>query len=257
MARDAARRRGRLSRAARQLLALLLGILAGVLLFDRLLMPLVVRHRDEAQVPSIGGSDLAQAESMLRGLGLRPVVMPGRHHAAVSRGQVLEVSPQPGLSVKRGRQVFLTPSLGTFHRTVPDLVGQSMRLARLRLGDAGLSVGQVMYAANDLVGDDLVMATEPEGGTPAPDNGTVSLLVSRERPSVPYWLPDLRGLPGAASEVLLEQGGFRVSVEHGDGGQPGTVVRQDPPPGTPLWPGTRVVLGVAPGWSRGRSWGRS
>ena len=58
------------------------------------------------------------------------------------------------------------PSLGTFHRTVPDLVGQSMRLARLRLGDAGLSVGQVMYAANELVGDDLVMASEPEGGTP-------------------------------------------------------------------------------------------
>jgi serine/threonine-protein kinase len=219
-----------------------------------MVMPLVVRHGDEVSVPSVGGSELAQAEKELRAAGLRPLVLQGRHHTVVPRGRVLEVSPPPGLSVKRGRQVILTPSLGTFHRAVPDLVGQSMRLARMRLGDAGLSVGQLMYAANELVGEDIVMAMEPEGGTPAPENGMVSLLVSRARPSVPFWLPDLRGLPGAASETLLEQGGFSVTIQTGDGGEPGTVVRQDPPPGSPLWPGTRVVLSVVPGWGRG--WGR-
>jgi eukaryotic-like serine/threonine-protein kinase len=252
--RGAAQRGARLPRFVRQMLALLLGVLVGAFLFDRVLMPVVVRHSDEVRVPSVGGSELAQAENALRAAGLRPLVMQGRHHAAVPRGQVLEVSPPPGLSVKRGRQVILTPSLGTFHRTVPDLVGQSMRLARLRLGDAGLSVGQIMYAANELVGPDLVMAMEPEGGAPAPEAGAISLLVSRDRPSVPFWLPDLRGLPGDASETLLEQGGFSVSVQTETGGEPGTVVRQDPPPGTPLWPGTRVLLGVASG--RGRIWGR-
>jgi eukaryotic-like serine/threonine-protein kinase len=253
-AKATAERGARLPRLVRSLLALALGVLVGAIVFDRILMPLVVRHGDEVRVPSVGGADLAQAESALRAAGLRPLVLQGRHHTVVPRGQVLEVSPPPGLSVKRGRQVILTPSLGTFHRIVPDLVGQSMRLARLRLGDAGLSVGQLMYAANDLVGEDLVMAMEPEGGAPAPENGVVSLLVSRSRPSVPFWLPDLRGLPGAASETLLEQGGFSVTVQTADGGEPGTVVRQDPPPGAPLWPGTRVVLSVAPGWGRG--WGR-
>ncbi len=248
-------RGARLPRFVRSLLALVLGVLVGAFLFDRILMPLLVRHGDEVRVPSVGGSELAQAESALRTVGLRPLVGPGRHHTVVPRGQVLEVSPPPGLSVKRGRQVILTPSLGTFHRPVPDLVGQSMRLARMRLGDAGLSVGRLMYAANELVGADLVMAMEPEGGTPAPEDGVISLLVSRARPSVPFWLPDLRGLPGAASEILLEQGGFSVTVQTEDGDEPGTVVRQDPPPGAPLWPGTRVVLGVAPGYGRGRGRG--
>jgi eukaryotic-like serine/threonine-protein kinase len=249
--RRAAQGGARLPRLARSLLALALGILVGAAVFDRIVMPLLVRHGEEVNVPAVGGEDLAQAESALRAVGLRPLVLQGRHHAVVPRGRVLEVSPPPGLSVKRGRQVILTPSLGAFHRAVPDLVGQGMRLARMRLGDAGLSVGQLMYAADDLVGEDLVMAMEPEGGTPAPENGTISLLVSRARPSVPFWLPDLRGLPGAASETLLEQGGFSVTVQTADGGEPGMVVQQDPPPGSPLWPGTRVVLGVAPGWGRG------
>jgi eukaryotic-like serine/threonine-protein kinase len=252
--RGTVERGARLPRFVRQALALVLGVLVGAFLFDRVLMPIVVRHGEEVRIPSVGGSDLAQAENALRAAGLRPLVMKGRHHAVVPRGQVLEVSPPPGLSVKRGRQVILTPSLGTFHRTVPDLVGQSMRLARMQLGDAGLAVGQIMYAANELVGPDLIMAMEPEGGAPAAENGAVSLLVSRDRPSIPFWLPDLRGLPGSISETLLEQGGFLVSVQTEAGGEPGAVVRQDPPPGTPLWPGTRVVLGVAPG--QGRVWGR-
>jgi eukaryotic-like serine/threonine-protein kinase len=250
-ARDAVRRGQRLPRLVRQAIALVLGILAGVLLFDRLLMPVLVRHGDEVRVPSVGGVELAQAEKSLRVAGLRPLVMTGRHHAVVPRGDVLEVSPPSGLSVKRGRQVILTPSLGAFHLTVPNLVGQTMRLARIQLGDAGLAVGEVMYAANDLVEGDVVMAMEPEGGAPAPENSTVSLLVSRPRPSTGYWLPDLRGLPGTASEILLEQGGFSVTVQTEAGGEPGTVVRQDPPPGVPLWPGTHVVLSVAPGWGRG------
>ncbi len=252
--RKAARRGGRLSRWIRTLLALGCGILVGTFLFDRVVMPLVVRHGDEVSVPAVGGRELAQAESDLRAAGLRPLVLPGRHHAVVAPGRVLDVAPQAGLMVKRGRQVVLTPSLGSFRRAVPNLVGESIRLARMRLSDAGLSVGQLMYAANDLVGDDLVMAMEPEGGKPAPDGGTVSLLVSRARSSVPYWLPDLRGFPGGASETLLQQGGFRVTVESGEGGDPGTVVRQDPPAGSPLWPGARVVLTVVPGW-RG-SWDR-
>ena len=252
--RKAARRGARLPRWVRTLLALVGGVLVGAFLFDRVVMPLVVRHGDEVSVPAVGGRELAQAESDLRAAGLRPLVLPGRHHAAVARGRILDVSPPAGLMVKRGRQVILTPSLGTFHRPVPDLVGESMRLARMRLSDAGLSVGQLMYAANDLVEDDLIMAMEPEGGKPAPDNGLVSLLVSRTRSSVPYWLPDLRGFPGGACETLLQQGGFRVTIESGEGGDPGTVVRQDPPAGSPLWPGTRVVLSVVPGWSGG--WGR-
>lgn len=252
-ARRVADKSARLPRLVRQLLALALGMAAGAFLFDRVLMPLVVRHGDEVAVPSVGGSDLAHAEDALRAAGLRPLVIAGRHHAVVPRGQVLEVSPPPGLSVKRGRQVILTPSLGTFYRLVPDVVGESMRMARLRLDDAGLTLGRVMYAANDLVVESQVMAMEPEGGSPAPDNSTVSLLVSRSRPPVPHWLPDLRGLPGAASEILLEQGGYAVSIETAGDGEPGTVVRQDPPPGSPLWPGNRIVLSVAPGrgWRRG------
>lgn len=224
------------------------GILCGVLLFDRVLMPQVVRHGDDVQVPFVAGRNLAQAEEELRDAGLEPVLMAGRHHPEVPAGRVLELSPSIGQKVKRGRQIRITPSLGAVSHTVPDVVGMSVRMARMELTQAGLHVRRSGYAATDLVEPDQVMALEPEAGTPAPPEGEVTLLVSQRRAPVAYWLPDLRGLSGRESAAWLQSQGFRAElIETAPAGMPGLVVAQTPPPGTPVWRGTRVELAVAPG----------
>ena len=229
-----------------------LALFCGLLAFDKILMPRVVGHGDEVRIPGVAGKDLGQAEALLRGAGLAPVRAAGRYHPDMPRGSVLEVYPSVGLSVKRGRQVFLTPSLGAVNRRVPDLAGLTVRMARIRLADLGLRIAATEYAATDLVPADQVLAVTPDAGAPAPENGEMSLLVSRNRAPTPYWMPDLRGESGADMSGMLEDNGFRSAVTTGSAAGPaGTVARQDPEPGTPVWPGARVQLTVTPGRSAG------
>jgi eukaryotic-like serine/threonine-protein kinase len=227
-----------------------LAVLTGVMIFDRILMPRVVRHGSEVRVPSVAGRDLSEAESIVRSSGLQPVRMPGRHHPDVARGEVLEVAPSIGLDVKRGRQIFLTPSLGPVNRRMPDITGITARMARVELSVIGLRIVRTDYAATDLVAPDQILAASPEPGAAAPENGAVAVLVSRARAPAPYWLPDLRGLRASESTYILQGCGLQASISTSEGqtsGPPGTVVEQDPPPGTPVWPGTRITLSISRG----------
>jgi eukaryotic-like serine/threonine-protein kinase len=234
------------------------GVLCGLILFNYVLMPRVVRHGDTVRIPAVAGKPLGEAEKILRRAGLDPVLVAARHHPDVPQGCVLELSPPVGLSVKRGRQVFLTPSIGAISHFVPDVTGLSLRMARLQLSEAGLRVSKTEYAATNLVSADQVLAMAPEAGSPASTDGTVTLLVSRPRAPVPYWLPDLRGRDGRGSAIWLEANGFRAALTEGpSSGAPGSVVTQDPAPGTPIWVGSRIDLAVAPGRPTGRTPGRS
>ncbi len=134
-------------------------------------MPKVVRHGDDVRIPSVAGRELARAEAILRSSGLLPVRAQGRYNCDIPRGSVLEIYPSVGLSVKRGRQVFLTASLGPVNRRVPDLAGLSVRMAKIRLSEMGLRVSRTEFAATDRVPPDQVLALTPDPGAPVPESG--------------------------------------------------------------------------------------
>lgn len=220
--------------------------LVGAVAFDRIIMPLVVRQGQEVVIPAVSGLSVDRARELLGDAGLEPMEAPGKYSALLPRGQVLETSPTPGLSVKRGRQVFLTPSLGTENRLVPDVEGLSLRLASVKLQETGLQVGEVHYTSTDRVRPGEVIASAPAQGSPLPNAGTVSLLLARQKAPVPFWLPDLSGRPGVETAAWLEACGFKVFLhETSFPGTPGTVVRQEPAMGDPVWPSDRVNLTVA------------
>ena len=229
------------------MLAAVVGLFLGLGIFDRLIMPIVVRHRDEVRIPAVAGLELSEAKRILQKSGLDPRLAEGRSHQGVPAGAVLEVSPPVGLSVKRGRQIFLTPCLGEHQNLVPDLLGQTMRMARMLAGDAGLEIGGTAYAATDLVEPDQIVAMSPEPGSPSAPDGKITLLLSRARAPSPSWMPDLIGEPGWRALAMLRRSGYPVVSEEGSGGTPGTVTEQDPAPGSPIWPGKSVCLSVSPG----------
>lgn len=222
------------------------GAIAGVVLFDRVLMPRVVLLGNEVRVPSVAGLDLGEAESRLAAAGLNPARAAGRHHPAVPGGRVLDVSPPSGMSVKTGRRVYLIPSLGGLNRKVPDVVGLSQRMAEIKLSAAGLRVRELREAATSHAPPGQVLAMSPQAGTEAPATSDVALLVSRLRSPTPFALPDLRGRHGADAVAWLRGRGFRVAQTASDSpGRPGSVLDQNPRPGEPVWPGAEIRLTVA------------
>lgn len=223
----------------------LLGTTLGILVFDRLVMPRVVRQGDDVVVPRVVEVPVGEAITRLEEEGLRPIVEDGKFSPTIPSGLVLAASPDGGLRVKKGRQVFLTPSLGIESRAVPELAGMTLRLAQTKLRSLGLEVGEVHYAAVGDVADGEVLATAPGPGGTVPSDGKVEVLMSRRKAEVPVRMPDLSGRPGAETAAWLAACGFEARLEETSfPGDPGAIVRQDPAPGAAVYPGTGIVLEI-------------
>ncbi|MBM3316255.1 MAG: PASTA domain-containing protein [Candidatus Eisenbacteria bacterium] len=224
-----------------------LGVVCGVLVFDRLVMPRFVRSGEDTEVPDLRGRSAERAEAVLAERGLRVGQIVRHHDEEIEPGAVARQSPAAGMRVKRGRAVDLAVSMGAETRRVPDLEGQGLTHARFLLQRERLAVGRVRAVPCADVADEQVMATSPPAETGLGGRGSVDLLVSRGAPPRRYIMPDLRGAAAEAAEAMLRRVGFAVTrTGAGRGSGPaGSVQGQRPAPGQPVSPGEEIELAVA------------
>lgn len=126
---------------------------------------------------------------------------------------------------------------------VPCLVGEPRQRQEDALTDAGLRVG---FTLTRLVKGEggLVVETQPAKGTKVPLGSRVDLVVSVAGGEI----GDVIGLSAGAARGRLVRAGFQVKrrrIAAPDGVPVGTVVEQDPRPGTLVPLGSSVTLRVA------------
>lgn len=130
---------------------------------------------------------------------------------------------------------------------VPDLIGLPLAEAEMVLLDQGLKLrwleGEDRF--DDTVPAGMVLEHDPGPGSMAKRGGSVKVILSRGQQLVE--VPDLSGKVIQAAQVNLAASGLslgrRTSV-FSDGGEPGTVVRQSPPPGAEVDRSTPVDVMV-------------
>ena len=145
----------------------------------------------------------------------------------------------------RGRKrVTVVVSLGEEFSSVPELFGESMRSARLLIERAGLRVGPVMHAPSEEVGEGLVAGSDPGAETVLPRDTPVHLLVSTGPGEESFVMPDLLGREIAGVRRQLEALGFRVVMPPAAPAL-GTIVLQDPAPGSRITRATVILLQAA------------
>jgi len=108
---------------------------AGIVLFNFVLMPVLVHNRAAVIVPDLRQISEAQASETLEKLALTLRVTHSENSAEVPEGYVISQSPRPNESIKEGRSVEVVLSLGAKTQRVPDLAGMSLRQVR------GCSIG--------------------------------------------------------------------------------------------------------------------
>ena len=245
MRRGAVKRRGWRWRSGWALLIAILGLLAvgGHQGFQALrewwLIPEVI-------VPNVLGMSLVAAERRLEEFRLTGRVVGEQFHDEAPPGEILRQNPQAGGRVREGRAVELWVSKGReLARPVPEVVGLPIREARLRLAEAGLSVGGETEVHDPVVAADHVIAQNPAAGTEGLIRGApVYLEVSRGPEPVMLTLPDFRGeLLETVRQHLEELGLIEGTVTEQEGpGTPGAVGGQTPAPGTLVQSGSQVDL---------------
>ena len=191
---------------------------------------------DEVVVPDLSGKDAPEAIQILGKQSLQLKIMPQKRFSdKISENRVVVQTPEKGTKIKKGRSVEVYLSLGPEKIVVPDVTGQTARVANLTLSQRGLHQGKLIYVSDSAVDSDQVLAQFPVAGTEMIGARIVNLVVngSRDKEEI-YVMPDLIGQSFHTVSQELRAAGLRVgSSQEVDypGIPPGTIVKQNPPAG--------------------------
>jgi beta-lactam-binding protein with PASTA domain len=200
----------------------------------------------EVQVPQLVGRSVNEATQTLLDLGLALRVDENRRaDDKVPAGRIMQQDPPAGVQARQQRTIRVWVSSGARATTVPVLVGQTERTARIRLQQDGLEVSSVSEFRSPDYPADAVVAQDPPPNARAP---RVALLLNRGEQATSYVMPDVIGMDGERVAAMLRGRGFRVSFVGSQPYQdvpPGTVVRQQPQGGFQVAPSDAISLEVS------------
>ena len=213
-------------------------------IFGYLALNVTIKRGEKVTVPNIVNKSVVEALDVLSERGLELRKTDARNSALIPENYVLSQDPIPGTVVKDGTPVSVVISLGSKISMVPDLVGKSLREARVELNRASLRVGRFskVHHISDV---DVVLAQSPVPDHQVDRDTPVDLLVSLGPRSYEYRLPNLIGNPLEKASRLLDSLGLvvgdittKLDLAHPQG----TILDQDPRPGSLVVQGSSISL---------------
>jgi beta-lactam-binding protein with PASTA domain len=217
-------------------LVLLALVLLVVALVSALTAMRLAIHGHEVAVPDFVGKSPAAARLIAEQNGLEIEVERQYYSPTVQEGKILSQLPPAGSQVRRGWQVRVAESLGPQRVEIPNVTGQSERIANINIRRRGLDVGAIaqMRLPDTVEGQVLSQAPPPNAsGISAPK---ISLLVAE--PPIPQALvmPNFTGQPLGTVTETLQDAGLRLGIVT-------TAAPPDSPSVTPVAP---PALGPSP-----------
>jgi beta-lactam-binding protein with PASTA domain len=220
-----------------------------VLLMDRAVLPWLVRHNRQIQVPDVVEMSLAEAESTLAQAGLTMVETGQEYDPFIPAGLILSQSPEEGTSVKgRGRWIRVVVSRGGEEVSVPNLQGVSLRQAKLILERSGLELGQISWMYTEDFPDNVVISSAPGYRAEVPQGEIVDLLVSQGSVPQNAIVPDFLGQSLEGAVLMARDAGLKIGkidYQPDENLLPETVLKQSVEPGAEVKRDTVVNLLVS------------
>lgn len=201
----------------------------------------------EVVVPNVVGKQVDTARNLITSNNLR-VSVSDTYSDKVAAGYVISQNPEAGATVKEQRMITIVVSKGPEITGVPDVRGLKRRDAELQIKNAGLTVGKVEEQYSADVPADTVIAQNPRPPAQVGKGTAVDLTVSKGAGPRKLALPDFRGTPLSTVTSQLESLKLKVgTVSEGasDRYPPGTIISQNPAPGTEVTEGSTVDLQAA------------
>jgi beta-lactam-binding protein with PASTA domain len=217
-------------------LFLLFTVLVAVALLSAIATIRLTIHGRQESMPKLVGISLETAQRITAGLGLELKIEDKIYSTDYPVNQIAQQMPPAGTPLKMGQHVHVLVSLGPPQVAVPNLVGDSVRAARITAIQRGLTVGEV--AVLPWSGDpDQVVAQDPPPASEEVRTPTVNLLISAGEQPPAYLCPRFIGQPIAEVGRVLAKNGFKlgqITPLTTNGGSPGIILTQSPPPGSKI-----------------------
>ncbi len=215
---------------------------------DLVFMPWFVGHNDIVRMPNVAGMSYNQAARILEDNGFSVKVASEYYNNAIPSGHIVNQMPLPASLVKKSRTVYVTLSRGKQLLEVPNLVGLTVRDARIALIRLGLSLNNAAYQFNDRIPVNIIFSQSLTAKQKVGFGARVDVSVSLGPEVVYVIVPDVEGKSLDEARRILGAAGFTVGEvtdgEVNDTFMPGTVIKQIPPPMDSVKTGTPINLTV-------------
>lgn len=207
----------------------------------------LVVSQDTVVVPDLLGKDAVYALDILTDLGLNIKVSGFEYTADIPENHIAHQDPEPGVEIKKDRDVRIILSKGPQTLLAPDLVGLVLRQANIIMEENGLSRGVLSRAFDDRAAVDEVASQAPMPGAVVKRGDPVDLLVSLGSRPVTYKMPYLEGIAFEDAIIILDRihlGPGQIHSVQRDDFPKGVVVAQDPQAGRRVASRTLVNLTI-------------
>ena len=197
--------------------ALYVGVILGVtgLVMDFIIMPLYVRQGQVVTLPDTKGMMLEDAITLLKDKGFNPVEKEPKLTTTFEPGHIYEQNPAPFSKVKKGRRVYLTPSLEESFIAVPDIIGLSKRNASLFMERTGFKIDSIFYDYSDRIPDGAIIAQSLPPNIEAKRGTPVWVTVSLGNQPDNFKVPKLLGASlSSAIEMVAKSGLIEGKVNY-------------------------------------------
>ena len=206
-------------------------------------LPPEPRIEPSIEMPNVVGEKFERAKAILEEKGLEALVKGEQQTREKPPGTVVDQKPEPGTKLKKGDRVDLVLAVKSVIK-MPNVIGRSIDEAKALLREAGLAVPEVKDRKTNEKSPGIVLKQTPTPGVEVEPGQKVILEVAVNSG---ISVPNVVGEQLEKARALLAEKGLVVStVGKKISDKPtGTVLEQDPMPGTEVEPGRKVGLVVA------------
>jgi beta-lactam-binding protein with PASTA domain len=199
-------------------------------------------HGREVTIPRLVGMTPLEAERALAVSGLEVVVERQFYSPDIPEGRIMSQVPLAGVKVRRGWAIRVAQSLGPQRVAIPDVTGESERVAELNVRRRGLDLGSIAQVALPDAPADQVVSKSPPAKASGVSVPKISLLVSRGPEPAAYVMPNFVGQPLGSVTLALQDAGIKVGKVSVVPAAPPADVQPAPAPVPPPPPGAASMI---------------
>jgi eukaryotic-like serine/threonine-protein kinase len=191
-------------------LVLLALVLLVVALVSALTAMRLAIHGHEVAVPDLVGKSPAAARMIAEQSGLEVSVERQYYSPTVPEGKILSQLPPAGSRVRRGWEIRVAESLGPQRVAIPNLLGQTERVADINIRRRGLDVGAIAQMQLPDAPEGQVLAQAPPADASGVSAPKISLLFAAPAQAPALVMPSFVGQPLGTATLTLQDAGMHV-----------------------------------------------
>ncbi len=172
---------------------------------------LFTQSADEIILPELTGKNIIYVLETLTNMGLNAKLYGTEYDKSIPRYAVISQDPQPGATIKKGRDVIIYISKGKKENIIPDLRQLPLKQALILLEKNEFHKGHVSYTYSDDTKKNSVISQYPEPFSNALKGTSCNLLVSSGDHPQSIIMPDLKGLKLETASVAAQKNRMHVS----------------------------------------------